>query len=203
MTEYDEKFAEQVGASLRRPHGFSSDYTARVMAAIAAEGGVARPASPRWIRQRSGLFASLIVPRPFMISPLAAGAIAALLLLASFGGMRAFSPGSRSGAVRTASLASAVKSDTVRLVQFVFVAPHAKTVSIVGDFNDWDRNATHLNRDGQEGLWTTSIPLPHGRHQYAFIVDGKRWMVDPSAPTAVENSYGTPNSVVTVAADAL
>jgi hypothetical protein len=42
------------------------------------------------------------------------------------------------------------------------------------------------------------LPLQTGRYQYAFIVDGERWVVDPKAPRAVEESFGAPNSVVTV-----
>ncbi len=205
MTEYDDSFAEKVGEALRTPPQFGKDFTDRVMAAIAAEAKAILPTTAAVTKRRPSLFTWLIAPRPFMVSPLGAAAFALLLLFFGVGALRSISSGNEGGAIRSATLPPTIKSerDTVRLVQFVFVAPEAKTVSIVGDFNDWDRNATRLSRDGTEGLWTTSIPLPHGRHQYAFIVDGKRWMVDPSAPMAVENSYGTPNSVVTVTADAL
>jgi hypothetical protein len=36
---------------------------------------------------------------------------------------------------------------------------------------------------GGTDAWTVSVPVPHGRHEYAFIVDGKRWVPDPFAPT--------------------
>jgi hypothetical protein len=41
------------------------------------------------------------------------------------------------------------------------------------------------------------VPLEPGRHEYAFVVDGERWLADPAAPTT-GGDFGTPNSVVTV-----
>jgi 1,4-alpha-glucan branching enzyme len=50
-------------------------------------------------------------------------------------------------------------------------------------------------RDGR--LWTVTIPLAAGRHRYAFLVNGARWLADPSAPRA-QDDFGAPSSVVTV-----
>jgi 1,4-alpha-glucan branching enzyme len=84
-------------------------------------------------------------------------------------------------------------------VHFVFVAPDAKSVSVVGDFNDWKLDATPLTaaRD-RRGVWTVAVPLPPGRYTYTFVVDGETWVADPSAPPALEDDFGTPKSVVTV-----
>lgn len=83
-------------------------------------------------------------------------------------------------------------------VQFVLVAPGAHSVALVGDFNDWDLAATQLVPAPAGGLWTVTVPLPPGRYRYAFIVDGARWVPDPSAPAAADDGFGTPSSVVTV-----
>ena len=37
------------------------------------------------------------------------------------------------------------------------------------------------------------LALPAGQHQYAFVVDGARWVVDPGAP-AVDDGFGRRNS---------
>jgi hypothetical protein len=42
------------------------------------------------------------------------------------------------------------------------------------------------------------VPLAPGRYQYAFVVDGRRFLADPSAPRATGDDFGTPTSVVTV-----
>jgi len=83
-------------------------------------------------------------------------------------------------------------------VEFVVLAPGATTVNLVGDFNEWSTTATPLRAAERDGVWSVKVPLPPGRHEYAFVVDGERWMPDPSAPRATSDDFGTPNSVVTV-----
>jgi len=82
-------------------------------------------------------------------------------------------------------------------VRFVLVAPDAKQVSLAGTFNQWDPQATPLVRAGATGVWTATLTLPAGQHQYAFVVDGVRWVPDPGAP-AVDDGFGRRNSVLTL-----
>jgi len=85
------------------------------------------------------------------------------------------------------------------LVRFVLYAPGAHRVAVAGTFNQWDRGAAPLVPAGRSGVWTTTLALPVGQHQYAFVVDGARWVVDPGAP-AVDDGFGRRNSVVAVTA---
>ena len=82
-------------------------------------------------------------------------------------------------------------------LQFVLVAPQAASVSLVGDFNDWDpaRAPMHAAR---AGVWATMIPLAPGRYRYAFLVNGVEWRADPAAPAVRDDEFGSPSSVVTV-----
>jgi hypothetical protein len=82
-------------------------------------------------------------------------------------------------------------------VRFVLVAPDARQVSLAGTFNQWDAHATPLIRSGPNGVWTATLTLPAGQHQYAFVVDGARWVSDPGAP-AVDDGFGRRNSVLTL-----
>jgi len=82
-------------------------------------------------------------------------------------------------------------------VRFVLVAPGAQHVSLAGTFNHWDPRATPLVRSGAGDLWTATLLLPPGQHQYAFVVDGTRWVPDPTAP-AVDDGFGRRNSVLTL-----
>jgi hypothetical protein len=82
-------------------------------------------------------------------------------------------------------------------VRFVLVAPDAHEVSLAGTFNQWDAHATPLIRSGPTGVWTATLTLPAGQHQYAFVVDGVRWVPDPGAP-AVDDGFGRRNSVLTL-----
>jgi 1,4-alpha-glucan branching enzyme len=82
-------------------------------------------------------------------------------------------------------------------VQFVLVAPEAARVTLAGDFNDWDRDATPLRRSGANGVWSVVVPLQSGRYRYVFIVDGTRWIPDAAAARGPEDDFG-PSSVVLV-----
>src|SRR5216117_323696 len=84
-------------------------------------------------------------------------------------------------------------------VRFVLYAPGAKRVAVAGTFNQWDQNAAPLVRLGAGGIWTITLALPQGQHQYAFVVDGERWVPDPAAP-GIDDGFGRRNSVVAVTA---
>ena len=127
----------------------------------------------------------LVRPRAVRISPLgmlaAAASIAGLFVLGR------------------AVLAREAAAPGAPSVQFVLFAPTAGRVTLVGDFNDWDPAATPLVPSRQRaGLWTVEVPLAPGPHEYAFLLDGSRWMADPAAPVAADGEFGTPNSVLTV-----
>ncbi len=83
-------------------------------------------------------------------------------------------------------------------VQFVFVAPTASNVAIVGDFNGWDASATPMRRGGPADPWVATVTVPRERRMftYAFIVDGTHWMADPNAPLASTDDFGSATSVL-------
>lgn len=81
--------------------------------------------------------------------------------------------------------------------QFVFEAPAAQSVALVGDFNGWVPTAAPLVRL-PSGVWTVTVPLMPGRHVYAFLVDGVRLESDPRAAAVVDADYGRLSSVVMV-----
>jgi Carbohydrate-binding module 48 (Isoamylase N-terminal domain) len=94
--------------------------------------------------------------------------------------------------------ASALSSENAPVsTQFVLDRADARSVSLVGDFNDWQGGATPLTRL-DSGLWTVSVPLTPGRHVYAFLVDGTLLVADPCAPQAGDADYGREGSVVMV-----
>jgi hypothetical protein len=98
---------------------------------------------------------------------------------------------------RRSAMPAGTTSDP-RSVEFVLRTAADSAVALVGDFNDWDPRATPL-RHRSDSLWSVVVPLRPGRYRYTFIVDGTRWRRDPSAPQALEDDFGTPTSVITVA----
>ncbi|MCD6321878.1 MAG: 1,4-alpha-glucan branching enzyme, partial [Clostridiales bacterium] len=60
--------------------------------------------------------------------------------------------------------------------RFTIWAPNAKSVSVVGDFNDWDSRLHPMNFINGPGLWELDIPGLHEGMNYKFHVvhlDGK------------------------------
>lgn len=111
------------------------------------------------------------------------------------------SPAVASAPQTAAPMVSAASSPDVVMVPMQFVldgreVPTAATVSVVGDFNDWDAQAAPMVRES--GAWTITLPMAPGRHVYAFVVDGERWVADPRAPRAPDADFGRPGSVVIV-----
>ena len=96
------------------------------------------------------------------------------------------------------ALAVEMRPESGMAVQFALPVPAAHQVVIVGDFNHWDTHATPLRRT-PGGTWRTTVRLKPGAHVYSFVVDGTRWVPDPSAPIAPGSDFGPPNSLVTVA----
>jgi hypothetical protein len=83
-------------------------------------------------------------------------------------------------------------------VQFVLVAPDARSVAVVGDFNNWGLGDTALAAVNHNGVWSVSAPVPAGVHRYAFLVNGKQWVADPTAPRSAGDDFGQPSSALVV-----
>jgi 1,4-alpha-glucan branching enzyme len=82
------------------------------------------------------------------------------------------------------------------LVDFFCRAPQAKSVSLIGDFNGWQPSAHPMKRM-PDGVWFLRLELPHGHHQYLFLVDGKA-MLDPNAMGKVHNERNETVSLIAI-----
>jgi len=83
-----------------------------------------------------------------------------------------------------------------RMIRFGLKVPNAKSVCVVGMFNDWTPGISSLTEFGS-GNWFTYLPLDPGRYEYQFQVDGKR-VDDPAARDYVSNPDGGKNAVLLV-----
>ncbi len=173
-----------IGAVDRAPVSLRPDLDERVMAIVRRHAASPGRRAWRWLNAPRDVQLRLRVrPWAAWAGALAAAASVALLL-------------TRAPAPTNGPRASARDSVFVR---FVLYAPGAHEVAVAGTFNQWDRAAAPLVPAGSSGVWSTTLALPVGQHQYAFVVDGARWVVDPSAP-AVDDGFGRRNSVVAVTA---
>ena len=193
MSELDDLMIARVARELRNPERIDPEFDHRVMAEIKAgrASGKARWSAWEW----------LVRPRSFQLSPLGglamAGAVATamIVVVSQSPNDRPVQPDQPVAAI--GNTAAPAPENREQSVQFVFRAPGAQRVALVGDFNDWDSDSTPL-RQAAGGLWTVTVPLTAGRYTYTFVVDGERWMADPSAPPAPPDDSGRPGSVVTI-----
>jgi 1,4-alpha-glucan branching enzyme len=84
----------------------------------------------------------------------------------------------------------------LRALNFICNAPQAKSVSVVGDFNQWNPT-THVMKQQPDKTWLLNIELKHGHHRYAFLVDGVLTL-DPKAQGITRNDKGERVSLVPV-----
>jgi 1,4-alpha-glucan branching enzyme len=75
-------------------------------------------------------------------------------------------------------------------------APEARHVSLVGDFNHWNPTAAPMRRM-PDGRWMASLELPHGYHQYLFLVDSEP-LLDPNASGTARNERNEPVSLIAI-----
>jgi 1,4-alpha-glucan branching enzyme len=59
------------------------------------------------------------------------------------------------------------------------LAPRARSVCLVADFNGWNPTAHPMERQ-LDGCWLIHLSLPEGHHHYQFLVDGEA-VLDPEA----------------------
>ena len=192
-------FAERIAGHLQRPERLDPSFDDRLMRRVEIEAPAlyarSRPNTARWWKTE----------RVIRLSPLGAVALAAgismFVALSTLAvGSRAWKRGTTPDATASAG-STAIRSDTVNLVRFVFVDSNARRVELVGDFNEWAKGTTQLRPSGAPGVWTVSVPLSPGRHEYAFIINGSRWVADPLAVKSSDD-FGTESSVIRVGASA-
>jgi hypothetical protein len=184
----------KAAAALRGSRTFGPEFEDRVMASVRLS---ERPIAVERRRRVFGISNWATASQTVELSPRGGLAIAAGLAAVLATGIWL---GRQSVALPTPARAPMVATagQGVREVEFVLVAPGASRVVLVGDFNGWSHGATPLRASERSGIWSVTIPLAPGRHEYAFLVDGKQWRPDPRAPLAPGDDFGAPNSVLTV-----
>src|SRR5450756_1092852 len=201
MADYRDKLPDETAAliervadHLRAPEHLDPSFDARLMDQVRMEARSLHPVNRGeaswWRRQRVVRFS------PLGAVALAAGVSMFVALSTVAVGSRVRSRSDKPQAV-TAVAGKPSAADTVNLIRFVFVDSNARSVELVGDFNEWTKGAIQLKPSGAPGVWAVSVALPAGRHEYAFIINGTRWIADPLA-TKTSDDYCTERSVVQV-----
>lgn len=94
-----------------------------------------------------------------------------------------------------------LKSKPVCKVTFKVTAKEAQgaqTINLVGDFNDWDQNATQMQQLKDNSFKAVIELSKDNEYQYKYLLDGERWENDWKADKYTSSPYGEDNSVVVV-----
>src|SRR5262249_7656643 len=165
----------------------------RVAPARAGGGGIRGGVRAEPLPTARSIWGRVIAPRSWTMSPAAGSLLAAGLVgIGVLAGAIVSNRDGRPPVGRAQLVASGLPvSDTV--VKFVFVAPTAGKISLLGGLYDLGETRSPMMRLEKDGVWSITLPLSAGRHIYSYIVDGA-WRVDPAAPVAGDG-YGRMNSV--------
>jgi 1,4-alpha-glucan branching enzyme len=177
VPEWGRTTLELIVQELQRPVRIDESFDRRVMVRVRRAHAERRPRGvASWIGA-----ATRVTHHPGWAAAIAAGVVA----VATLGIMRGRAP----------KLAPPISAEPV---QFVLVAPDAHSVAVVGDFNDWGLNDSALPASNHDGVWSVTAPVPAGVHRYAFVINGKQWVPDPSAPRSSSDDFGMPSSALVV-----
>ncbi|MFW5995025.1 MAG: isoamylase early set domain-containing protein [Spirochaetia bacterium] len=175
-----------------------TDTASSIMQALASEGDPAEPSVPSRPASTSR-FPKL--SKTFHRQGVRTAAVAASLVFAvAAASLVSYSLGYRegSGTSETAVTETGEQSDTVT-VQFRVVMPDAEEVSLIGDFNDWDPEATPLTLRDDGRTWSATLDLRGDRaYTYNFVVDDEQVIPDPAADRTIPDSFGGEKSVISL-----
>ena len=196
MTEQPrDPLIDQIAAELRRPVRLDPRFDERVMEALNAPEVI--PLHPsRQVRRPW-----IVRPWTLRVSPIGAFATAAALAgVVAFGAwqLSAVDQVQVASEQMTGNLVPVANAGEEPLVlhQFTYYQKGLQSISLVGEFNDWDADSTSLV-EVSPGVWTVSLHLRPGVYEYQFILNGTQRVTDPTMPQT-SSDFGSPNSVVKV-----
>ncbi len=185
---------DEIASELKRPVRFSEDFDARVMSAIRTSHSI-RTSHLSVVRGERAHAApgSRRVLVPAFVGLAAAAALTIMVVRAGD------QPTVPQFADSTPIVQVADGGEEHMLLQdrqISLFLPHAKTVGVMGSFNDWDASRSQMKHH-EDGTWTITLRVLPGSYEYQFLVDGKTRMTDPTAP-GTDSEFGEANSVLTV-----
>jgi hypothetical protein len=129
--------------------------------------------------------------------------VAAAIALAYLGGVytarnRPVTPATTVTDISPGFVNQAAAESGLRYVRLAYVPanPSVDKVTVVGSFNNWDPEATPLQR--QDGVWSTVLVLAPGSYEYMFFENGARWVTDPLAVQTTDDGFGGSNAILEV-----
>ena len=92
---------------------------------------------------------------------------------------------------------SELRKNGRRRLTFEVQAEPKSEVFVAGAFNEWNPRKSKLTEKKKKGMFSATMLLPKGRHEYKFVINGV-WSIDPECPEWTPNGLGSLNSVLVV-----
>jgi len=70
------------------------------------------------------------------------------------------------------------------------------SVSVAGEFNNWNFLNHPMNDYNHDGIWSAWIKIDPGEYEYKFVVNGNHWIADPTNPNKTDDSWNGFNSII-------
>ena len=86
-------------------------------------------------------------------------------------------------------------------VTFHLDAGEASSVNLIGSFNGWKPEGYAMKIDRQNNQWIIEVNISPGSYEYAFLLDDKQAVPDPSAIFFKNDGFNSRNSVIYVSSD--
>jgi hypothetical protein len=78
--------------------------------------------------------------------------------------------------------------------RFVIYQPGVKKAEIIGSFTNWQT----VPMNSSDDYWQITLDLPAGEHRFAYILDGRQQVSDPTIPIREKDDFGGENSILEV-----
>jgi 1,4-alpha-glucan branching enzyme len=80
------------------------------------------------------------------------------------------------------------------------IADNFNSISVVGDFNQWDPHANLFSEKEADGSYSVAVILEaNNKYQFRYLADGIHWFNEAEADGEVESYYkGSKNSVIVI-----
>jgi hypothetical protein len=89
-----------------------------------------------------------------------------------------------------------LEQNTVRF-EFTLFAPDAKSVELMGDFTEWEKNKIRMKGPDSKGVFRAEIQLEKGKiYKYNFIINEKQTIADPNSTFEVDDGFGGISSLL-------
>lgn len=150
-------------------------------------------------------YRSLWIPKQIQWRPVYALAIAVILLFTlgyplymveDMGNERPLASSEGTGLNNSVQQVSSEDGGEEVILRFFYIDEEAQSVSVAGDFNDWEPIELTRQEVNSEEVWTGLVSVERGEHHYMFVKNGEQWVTDPLAPVHRDDGFGNKNAVV-------